>query len=650
VWGYPVGGVNEIQGIDVFGNPTDGAFTLAIGGSATDPIPYSRDFWQTAMDIEYALRSLPDTGLVGELSVSPMHDGIDEMQKIVVESNPTGGTFKLELAARNEQQAVVLLDAVIGGTFTLALDAQTTADIAFDAPAADVQLALENLSNVPAGDVAVTGAPGGPWNVDFTGSLAMQDVASMTIDGTNLIGSTSAVITTQQGGVQRTGPIQFSRDPWRTADNIDVALRSLDGIEGDLWVQPMFDGWDEVQQIAISGNPDGGSFMLSYDAESTGAIAFGTSGDPWEAAGQTADNIEAALEGLSGLTEDLQVSGTFDDGTFYFDIGFHGENGLQNQPPLQVTQNNLTGAGPATIQVETLMDGAAPTFLELDVGFFARDGANDMPQIEFVAAENLLTGGLDPSMTGQTIIEGALPTFLRYEVYYWGYDGMRDQPQVTVNRASLIGGQSPDLQTHTVVDGERPAEMIFDVSFYGADGQQDQPQLQVGTNQIVGQDTVAVDIETLVDGTPVTEVVYDVRFYGDQDMSQLVPNAVAFDGGDSPQMTVETVADGAPSSNSVFDVSFGMSDGNQPQLALGENNLTGGVAPTVSAATVREGNSVSRNTELDGLTTVLHLVAPVEPNVANTIWLAIADTGDSPAIQRHQCCPHRPEPRQFVGG
>ncbi len=35
------------------------------------------------------------------------------------------------------------------------------------------------------------------------------------------------------------------------------------------------------------------------------------------------------------------------------------------------------------------------------------------------------------------------------------------------------------------------------------------------------------------------------------------------------------------------------------------------------------------DTQLDGLTVVLSLVAPVNPGVSNTLWLGIADTGDS---------------------
>lgn len=48
-----------------------------------------------------------------------------------------------------------------GGTYTLTFDGQTTAPIPWNAVAADVQSALEALSSIDPGDIAVSGGPGG---------------------------------------------------------------------------------------------------------------------------------------------------------------------------------------------------------------------------------------------------------------------------------------------------------------------------------------------------------------------------------------------------------------------------------------------------------------------------------------------------------
>lgn len=112
--------------------------------------------------------------------------------------NETASAIPAALAA-NELQ-LVIVDAT-GGTFTLTYSAQTTAATAFNATAAAVQAALEALSNIAPGDVLVTGIAGGPWQVEFMGTLANTDVAKMTGSGAALTGGSQsvAVVTTRPG-------------------------------------------------------------------------------------------------------------------------------------------------------------------------------------------------------------------------------------------------------------------------------------------------------------------------------------------------------------------------------------------------------------------------------------------------------------------
>ena len=104
----------------------------------------------------------------------------------------------------NERQTVTITNAT-GGTFTLTFSGQTTAPIAFNATAAQVDAALEALSNIGADDVAVTGAAGGPYTVEFTGALGNTDVAEMTADGTGLTGGGAnvAVVAPRPRGSRR---------------------------------------------------------------------------------------------------------------------------------------------------------------------------------------------------------------------------------------------------------------------------------------------------------------------------------------------------------------------------------------------------------------------------------------------------------------
>lgn len=104
-----------------------------------------------------------------------------------------------------EAQTVTITGTPTGGTFTLTWQGETTAAIAFNATAAAVELALEALSAVNVGDVAVTGGPGPgtPYVVTFGGQYRGENVAQMTTSGASLTGGTSpasAVTTTTAGG------------------------------------------------------------------------------------------------------------------------------------------------------------------------------------------------------------------------------------------------------------------------------------------------------------------------------------------------------------------------------------------------------------------------------------------------------------------
>ncbi|MEU7787669.1 hypothetical protein [Amycolatopsis sp. NPDC049159] len=89
-------------------------------------------------------------------------------------------------------------------SFTVTWNGQTTASLAAAATAAQVQAALEALSNIGAGNVVVTGNAGGPYTVTFQGALAGTDVAAMTTTPTGGTG-TVTVATATAGGTETGG-------------------------------------------------------------------------------------------------------------------------------------------------------------------------------------------------------------------------------------------------------------------------------------------------------------------------------------------------------------------------------------------------------------------------------------------------------------
>jgi hypothetical protein len=84
-------------------------------------------------------------------------------------------------------------------SFTLTWNGQTTTSMTTATTnGADVQAALEALSNIGVGDVAVTGVDTGPYTVTFRGALSDQDVAALTGTGTG--GAASVVVATTTAG------------------------------------------------------------------------------------------------------------------------------------------------------------------------------------------------------------------------------------------------------------------------------------------------------------------------------------------------------------------------------------------------------------------------------------------------------------------
>ncbi len=159
--------------------------------------------------------------------------------------------YQITAVNNNEQQTVTITNAT-GGTFTLTFSGQTTAAIAYNAAAAAVQTALENLSNIAPGDVVVTGSAGGPWTVEFQGVYAATDVALMTVGAASLLGT------------------------------------------------------NEKQTVAIDDATSSGTFTLTYSGQTTAAIAYNAN----------AAAVQSALEALSNIeVGDVEVTGGPGPGT-----------------------------------------------------------------------------------------------------------------------------------------------------------------------------------------------------------------------------------------------------------------------------------------------------------------------------------------------
>lgn len=239
---------------------------------------------------------------------------INDNELSIVNNVDLPGTITAEItdiAGTNEVQTVSQCAfgcAVTGGTFTLTFDGQTTAAIDADATTAEVQSALEGLSNIDPGDVAVTGQdfilatfPGQVMSVEFTGQYAGQDVPEMTIvnslTGSGFALSYSVATTTQGSG--------------------------------------------EIHTLTLDVRVSGGTFTLTYDngvtSSTTGPIA-------WDA---TVGDVEAALNGLASITSgggSVTVSST--------DPGFPPEDTKITKAPFEVNFSGVAGADTNVLVVD----------------------------------------------------------------------------------------------------------------------------------------------------------------------------------------------------------------------------------------------------------------------------------------------------------
>lgn len=251
-------------------------------------------------------------------------DGGGGNDRLVIEGSPgndiirlvgsSGSLFKIIREApnpgagvtANEVQRIELPAGVTGGTFTLALAGEPTdPPIAFDAPASDVQTALEALSSIGAGNVSVSGSPGGPYTVTFQGAKANTDVPNITTNGSGLsvAGATMTVQTLVEAG---------------------------SGL-----------GTNETQRVSLPSQASGGTFTLTFNSATTGPLAFDAS----------ASDVRNALLDLSTIgAGNVDVTGL--NGGPY-NVEFTGALGQAEQPALTADGSLLISDVSATVTETT---------------------------------------------------------------------------------------------------------------------------------------------------------------------------------------------------------------------------------------------------------------------------------------------------------
>ncbi len=309
-------GTNEVQTVLIDTDCTGGTFTLTFGAQETGNIAYDAD----AATVDTALELLSSIN-VGEVTVTggpgPATAWVVEFTGTAAQTDVgditadgallSGRTVtvtetQVAVAAVNEVQTVSIPDNTLGGTFTLDYDGQETGNIAYDADAATVDAALENLSNIGVGDVAVTGGPGPDtdWIVEFTSTLAGAPQVDLIADGALLSGADVTVSETQGGSGSQ----------------------------------------NEIQTISIPNTISDGTLTLTYNGQTTGTIAYNAN----------AATVKSTLEALTNIeVDDVAVTGGPGPGTDWI-VEFQNNLGLTDLVLMAGDGTNLVGRTASVVE------------------------------------------------------------------------------------------------------------------------------------------------------------------------------------------------------------------------------------------------------------------------------------------------------------
>jgi hypothetical protein len=191
----PAGRFSLSFGGDVIIDGAEGAGTLVQGSTTIKAVETSSRFFELGQTID-APGLPPDTIITGvgpqTLTLSRPATTSERATLKVAEGVGNIPTNERQVVAIAPSEATNSQPSQLpsGGTFTLSFATSdpspsnaTTAALPLSATPAEVEVALASISNLSAGDVAVTGSSGGPWTVEFIGPRFGDSApAPLTID------------------------------------------------------------------------------------------------------------------------------------------------------------------------------------------------------------------------------------------------------------------------------------------------------------------------------------------------------------------------------------------------------------------------------------------------------------------------------------
>ena len=331
---------------------------------------------------------------------------------------------------QDEVQRVSIFSGVTGGQFKLGFEAQQTPPIPFDASAATVETALQGLPAIGSGNASVSVEVEGDgtrlYLVTFEHALGSTDVAQLTIDSSELVGSSGEVNTSTPSFAfdGRIGEGEFT-------DATGVGAYTY-GRNANTTTHYLFVADDSAQDAArvFSTRSDVRTFELRHTIEKAGGqdIEFGLKGS---AVGVDPSNGHFYLydNGHDGLDE-FEASGQFLDRTTNASFEDPEPAAIAVYPNVNEVQRLRVEAAGGSFTLEFDGETTAPIPL---------GGAQEKPKAKEVQAA---LQALPAIGSGNVAVHGSYNGGNHlgdYVIAFLGARGGRDVPQLTPGTGSLTG-------------------------------------------------------------------------------------------------------------------------------------------------------------------------------------------------------------------
>lgn len=327
----------------------------------------------------------------------------------------------------------------------------------------------------------------------------VNEQQTLTITGTPT-GGTFTVTRPAGGGLaaETSGAIAFDA----TAADVKAALDAMTNIDTVTCTGGPLPGVNEVQSVALTGGPTGGTFTLTFDGQTTGAIAYNADAAAVDTALEALSNIDAgdvACTGgpLPGVNEvqTLTITGTPTGGTFALTFDGQTTAGIAFDADSATVQTALEALSNIAVDDVACTGGPLPG-TPVVITYLANLGAQDVALMTADGA--LLTGGSSPDAAVALTTPGSNDPIV---VTFTEALGAQDVALMTGSAASLTGGSSPAVAVSLTTPGSNDPVII---TFTGTSGLQDQP-LMTTTDSLTGGSTPASAITLTTRGIATDE-------------------------------------------------------------------------------------------------------------------------------------------------